>query len=112
MIKMNSRDQKCILYLCPYKANQELKVQFDDFLYKLEIVPDKWDDGKNVFICLRHLHSSCKRKINLQEHWLENKQLPEQFTVGTKGVPRTYRLEKYRQLQQKKLQFLSGNGLK
>jgi len=106
---MNLRDQVCILNDCRYKKNNEQKVQFDKFLYKLEIVPEKWDEAKNIFICLRHLHLMSNKKTDCQKYWLENKSLPNEFVVGNRGVPKTYHLRKYRKLQQKKLQKLSGN---
>ena len=106
---MNSRDQVCILNDCRYKKNNEQKVQFDKFLYKLEIVPEKWDEAKNIFICLRHLHLMSNKKTDCQKYWLENKSLPNEFVVGNRGVPKTYHLRKYRKLQQKKSQKLSGN---
>ncbi len=96
---MNLRDQVCIL-----NENNEQKVQFDKFLYKLEIVPEKWDEAKNIFICLRHLHLMSNKKTDCQKYWLENKSLPNEFVVGNRGVPKTYHLRKYRKLQQ-----LSGN---
>ena len=98
---MNSRDQVCILNDCRYKKNNEQKVQFDKFLYKLEIVPEKWDEAKNIFICLRHLHLMSNKKTDCQKYWLENKSLPNEFVVGNRGVPKTYHLRKYRKLQQK-----------
>jgi len=106
---MNLRDQVCILNDCRYKKNNEQKVQFDKFLYKLEIVPEKWDEAKNIFICLGHLHLMSNKKTDCQKYWLENKSLPNEFVVGNRGVPKTYHLRKYRKLQQKKLQKFSGN---
>ena len=106
---MTSRDQVCIINNCRNKSKKdvrELKVNIDQFLDKLEIKPDKFDNARNIFVCFRHLHPMTNKKENCEQFWFKHNSLPDRFVVGHRGVPKTYNLSKYRQLQ-KRLQKLT-----
>jgi len=101
--EMNYRNEVCILKHCLFKrkGGLELKVKADGFIDKLEIKPTKFDNAKNIYICIKHLHPVIDGKKHLEHHWLKHQSLPDQFVIGKKGVPKTYRISKYRVLQER-----------
>jgi len=124
---MASADATCILNPCSFKrrGGHELKVKANcSIIEQLELsreFKDAKDNGDDIYICLRHLHPVINGSASGNDclnNWLQNKKLPERFVVGSRRVPKTYKLSTYRKLQKQQKskvwtlnQLLSSKGV-
>jgi hypothetical protein len=111
---MDLGNEVCVLNPCKYKYSGGLQLKIKANEKILEQLEVDVKDYKNSFICLGHLHPIINGKISRKDctsHWLKHNQLPEKFIVGTRVVPKTYKLCYYQKLQQLQKAELSQSAL-